>query len=45
MLLQVSEFALVGAFTVEYIIRCATCTNRPGKEKGFFSYVTQVQRT
>lgn len=37
---DISEFALVGIFTVEYVIRVATCTCRPGKDQGFVSYVT-----
>ena len=39
--MKVVEWMCVVMFTIEYGIRMAVCTKRPGKDKGFVSYATQ----
>jgi len=38
-LLHIMEVIAVLVFTVEYLVRMACCTDRPGESKGFFSYL------
>eukprot|EP01043_Picozoa_sp_COSAG02_P053115 COSAG02_NODE_5822_length_4016_cov_7.403321_3_plen_480_part_00 len=39
--MHIAEWVCVVAFTIEYLVRMAVCTNRPGKDKGFVSYATE----
>lgn len=36
-----SEFVLVSIFTLEYLIRVGTCTQRPEEDQGLLSYIKQ----
>ena len=38
-LLHIMEVIAVLVFTLEYLVRMACCTDRPGESKGFFSYL------